>query len=173
MDWTRLFGLHLEKILPVRHVVREPGIPLSFGNAYRNWRADYTFSLDGTPFVVEAKVHEHDTPLGGTKVLAYQKLYNIHTARNYSALIVSRKSNTNSADFLACSILKISLLIVDFKEQADKSMSFTAKLDGSVTYQASIANPQEASMTTNPIERTKRPVMKPLPYGYVGKASGN
>lgn len=168
-----MFDVHLEKILPVRHVMREPGIPLTFGNSHRTWRADYTFSLSGSPFVVEVKIHENDTPLGGTKVLTYQKLYNIHTAQNYQALIVCRKSQTNSADFLACSILKISMLVIDFQEQADKSICFTSKFDGSIAYQAFIANPYRADLTTSPLQRTERPVTRPVPYGYVAKGSDN
>jgi len=145
VNWTSLLDNNLEKILPVRHVVREPGIPLSMGRAYRNWRADYTFSIAGDPHVVEVKVGESDYPLGAMKVLAYQKLYNIHTGRNYKALIVSRKSRTNSADLLACALLKVSLLVVDFQEQPDKSIFFTAKLDGSIAYQAFVNQPQDAT----------------------------
>lgn len=140
-NWTKLFDVHLENLLPVRHVVRQPGIPLEFGSGYRKWYADYTFTLAGSPFVVEAKLHSYDPPLGGTKVLAYQKLYNIHTWRNHQALIITRKQNTNSADLLACALLRISLLVIDFQEQTDKSIAFNAKLDGSVIYQASIATP--------------------------------
>lgn len=140
MNWTNLLNEHLEDILPVHHVVREPGIPIEFGNCRRTWYADYTFTLAGSPYVVEVKVHEEDSPLRGTKVMAYQKLYNIHTQRNHSALIVSRKSQTNSADLVACAMLKISLLVIDFQERADKSIHFTAKLDGSIIYESSIAS---------------------------------
>lgn len=40
------------------------------------------------------------------------------------------------ADYLACAMLKISLLVVDFEEMDDKSMRFSAKLDGCYSYQA-------------------------------------
>ena len=151
MNWTKLFDTHLEKILPVRHVMRETGIPIELGNSRRTWKADYTFSLAGHPYVVEVKTGTSDTPICGMKVLAYQKMFNTYTNQNRSALIISRKENSNSADLLICGLLKISLLVIDFQEHVDKSILFTAKLDGSITYQSFIAMPSvNRGLESNP-----------------------
>jgi hypothetical protein len=150
MNWTKLFDRNLEKILPVRHVMREPGIPIEFGSGRRTWRADYSFRLAQTPFVVEVKLGKIDTPIDGMKVLAYRKLYNIHTRLEYSGLIVTRKDNTNSADLVTCAILRISLLVVDFQKRDDKSIHFSAKLDGSIVYEAICAPlPEDEALESN------------------------
>src|ERR1019366_5701186 len=116
MNWTKLLNDNLENILPVRHVVREPGIQIEFGNSRRVWRADYKFSLDGSLFIVEAKLADDDVVLNGTKVMAYQRLFNIQTGYSCKPLIIARKSKANAADFMACAMLRISLLTIDFKE---------------------------------------------------------
>jgi hypothetical protein len=147
MNWTKIFDKSLEKVLPVRWVVREPGVPIEFGGSYRCWRADYTFTLAGRPYVVEVKLGAKDTALSATKVMAYQKLYNIHTGKNHGALVITRKSNTNSADILACAVLKISILTIDIQKQDEKTARLIAKLDGSVNYHGTVEVDEESAKT--------------------------
>jgi hypothetical protein len=135
-DYTTLFDRNLEFILPVRHVIREPGIPVSIGSSFRNWRSDYVFKLAGQNFVVEVKLAKDDMPMNGMKVLAYQKLFNHHTAKQHSALIVARTDNANSADLLMCGLLRISLLLITFDQTDRNVFKFRAKLDGSIIYEA-------------------------------------
>ena len=68
MNYTKLLDQYLEKLLPVKKVIREPGVPLYLGNSMRNFKADYVFGLSGTNFVVEAKVGEIDRPIDGMKI---------------------------------------------------------------------------------------------------------
>lgn len=135
-DETILFDKYLEYILPVKNVIRQPGIPVSMGTSYRNWKADYVFKLAGQNFVVEVKLAQGDMPMDGAKVLAYQKLFNYHTAGQHSALIVVRADNANNADLLMCGLLRISILTMSFEEIDKNVFKYRAKLDGTINYEA-------------------------------------
>ena len=136
-DWTLWFNQYLEKLLPVRNVIREPGVALEIGTSRRSWRADFCFSLAGHRWVVEAKLGQSDTLLDGMKILAYQKVFNNQTHDSVGALIVSREHNTKTADLLLCGLVHVSVLAVNFNETKN-TLIFRAKLDGSLTYEKEI-----------------------------------